>query len=328
VIALVTGVAGFIGSTLAARLLADGHDVVGVDVLTDYYDPQVKRENLRRLEHPRFRFVEVDLAAADIAPLVADAELVFHQAGQPGVRASWGRSFERYVVDNIGATQRLLELALEAPGLRRFVFASSSSVYGDALRYPTRESDLPQPVSPYGVTKLAAEHLCTLYARTYALPTASLRYFTVYGPRQRPDMAFTRFCRAVHDDREIELYGTGEQVRDFTYVDDVVEANLRVGLADVEHVPAGSVFNVAGGASTTVNEVLDLLATISGKEVRVARHAAVPGDAYRTGGNTTALRRATGWVPRIGLEEGLAEQYRWVAGSAGSEPVTRHGAGR
>ena len=327
-IVLVTGVAGFIGSTLAARLLADDHDVVGVDVLTDYYDPQVKRENLRRLEHPRFQFVEADLTTTDLAPLVADAELVFHEAGQPGVRASWGKAFERYVADNIAATQRLLEAAVEAPGLRRFVFASSSSVYGDAPRYPTRETDLPQPVSPYGVTKLAAEHLCTLYARTYDLPTVSLRYFTVYGPRQRPDMAFTRFCRAVHDDRAIELYGTGEQVRDFTYVDDVVEANLRVGLADVATVPAGTVFNVAGGASTTVNEVLELLATISGKEVRVTRHPAVPGDAYRTGGNTTALRRATGWVPRVGLEEGLAAQYRWVGGPAGSEAVTGPGARR
>jgi UDP-glucuronate 4-epimerase len=327
VIVLVTGVAGFIGSTLAARLLADYHDVVGVDVLTDYYDPQVKRENLRRLEHPRFRFVETDLTTGDIAPLVAQAELVFHEAGQPGVRASWGTAFDRYIVDNIASMQRLLELAVQAPNLRRFVYASSSSVYGDAERFPTLETDLPQPVSPYGVTKLAAEHLCTLYARNYGLPTVSLRYFTVYGPRQRPDMAFTRFCQAVHADREIELYGTGEQVRDFTYVDDVVEANLRVGLAGVEQVPAGSVYNVAGGASTTVNEVLALLARISGKEVRVTRHPAVRGDAFRTGGNTTALRRATGWVPQVGLEEGLTEQYRWAAGMAASTAATRPAGG-
>lgn len=323
--ALVTGAAGFVGSTLAARLLADGWDVVGVDALTDYYDPQIKRTNLTRLDHPRFRFVEADLTTADLTPLLADAELVFHQAGQPGVRASWGSAFERYTLDNIGATQRLLESAVAAPRLTRFVFASSSSVYGDAERYPTRETDLPQPVSPYGVTKLAAEHLCTLYARTYGLPTASLRYFTVYGPGQRPDMAFTRFCQAVHDDREIELYGSGEQVRDFTYVDDVVEANVRVALAGVENVPPGAVLNVAGGASTTVNEVLALLGTISGKEIRVARGPVVAGDVRRTGGNTSAIRKATGWVPQVGLEEGLAQQYEWATTSV---PRTGHGAGR
>ena len=296
-----------------------------MDAVTDYYDPQVKRENLRRLEHPRFRFVEDDLNTADLPALVADAELVFHQAGQPGVRASWGSAFERYTTDNIGATQRLLEAALGAPHLRRVVFASSSSVYGDAPRYPTRETDLPQPVSPYGVTKLAAEHLCTLYARTYALPTVSLRYFTVYGPGQRPDMAFTRFCRAAGDGREIEVFGSGDQVRDFTFVDDVVEANLRVALADADRVPPGAVFNVAGGASTTVNEVLELLASISGREIRVARRDTVPGDVRRTGGDTTAIRRATGWVPRVGLEEGLAAQYRWAVDGV---PRAAHPVGR
>jgi nucleoside-diphosphate-sugar epimerase len=324
VTALVTGAAGFVGSTVAARLLADGHDVVGVDAFTDYYDPRVKRANLQRLAHPRFRLVEADLTAADLAPLLADAELVFHQAGQPGVRASWGKAFERYTLDNVHATQRLLESAIDAPRLRRFVYASSSSVYGDAERYPTTETDLPRPISPYGVTKLAAEHLCTLYARTRGLPTVSLRYFTVYGPGQRPDMAFTRFCRAVHDGRPIEVYGSGEQVRDFTYVDDVVEANMRVALADAAAVPAGSVFNVAGGASTTVNEVLELLGRISGREVRVDRGPAVAGDVRRTGGETTALRRATGWDPKIGLEEGLTQQYRWATSTPADPPAPAH----
>jgi UDP-glucuronate 4-epimerase len=311
--ALVTGAAGFIGGRIASRLLADGHDVVGVDAVTDYYDRRIKQANLQRLDHPRFRFVEGDLNAVDLATILADVELVFHEAGQPGVRSSWGTDFGRYAADNICATQRLLEHARGAERLRRFVFASSSSVYGEAERYPTEETDRPQPVSPYGVTKLAAEHLCTLYAHNYELPTVSLRYFTVYGPGQRPDMAFTRFCRAVHEDRPIELYGTGEQVRDFTYVDDVVEANLRVGAADTAQVPPGAVFNVAGGASATVNEVLELLGTISGKEVRVTRSAPVPGDVLRTGGSTRAIRRATGWVPQVGLREGLEEQYRWAA---------------
>jgi nucleoside-diphosphate-sugar epimerase len=309
---LVTGVAGFIGSRLADRLLGDGHDVVGVDALTDHYDPDVKRANLRGLEHPRFRFVEGDLNALDLAPLTEDVEVVFHEAGQPGVRSSWGSDFTRYADDNICATQRLLEAAVGARDLRRFVFASSSSVYGEAERYPTQETDLPRPVSPYGVTKLAAEHLCTLYAHAHGLPTASLRYFTVYGPGQRPDMAFTRFCRAVHEGRQIELYGTGEQVRDFTYVDDVVAANLAVASADAG-VPAGAVLNVAGGASTTVNEVLALLGEISGKEVRVSRRPSMRGDVTRTGGSTAAIRSATGWAPTVGLRVGLEEQYRWAA---------------
>ena len=312
--ALVTGTAGFVGSTLARRLLADGHDVVGVDSVNDYYDRQLKRANLGRLASTGFQFVEADLNAVDLPSLLARTEVVFHLAGQPGVRSSWGSEFDRYVTDNVRATQRLLEAALHADRLRRFVFASSSSVYGDAERYPTEETDRPQPLSPYGVTKLAAEHLCTLYARNHGVPTVSLRFFTVYGPRQRPDMAFTRFCRAVSDGREIEVYGTGEQVRDFTYVDDVVEANLQVGTADIGSVPAGSVFNVAGGSSTTVNEVLALLGEISGRAVRVVRGAPVLGDVLRTGGSTEALSKATGWMPRVGLREGLEEQYRWAAG--------------
>ena len=309
--ALVTGVAGFVGSTLAARLVADGHDVVGVDALTDNYDPALKRENAQRLVHPRFRLVEADLNTVDLAALTDDVEVVFHQAGRPGVRTSWGTDFSTYATDNICATQRLLEAVRESPRLRRFVYASSSSVYGDAERYPTEETDRPQPVSPYGVTKLAAEHLCTLYARNYGVPTASLRYFTVYGPRQRPDMAFPRFCHAVRDGREIEIYGDGEQVRDFTYVDDVVEANVRA--AETPDLAPGSVLNVAGGSSTTVNEVLELLGEISGREVRAIRGAPVPGDVLRTGGSTHAIRKATGWVPRTGLREGLEEQYRWAA---------------
>lgn len=311
-----TGAAGFVGSALAGRLIADGHDVVGVDALTDYYDPRVKWTNLRRLEGPRFQLVEADLNDIDLDPLTADADVVFHEAGQPGVRASWGAEFGRYATDNVCATQRLLESALRANHLRRFVFASSSSVYGNAMRYPCEETDLPQPLSPYGVTKLAAEHLCTLYARNYDLPTVALRYFTVYGPGQRPDMAFTRFCRAVHDGREIDIYGDGEQVRDFTYVDDVVEANLLVGAAEPAGLAPGAVLNVAGGTSTTVNEVLELLGTISGKEVQASRGPAVPGDVLRTGGSTQAIRKTTGWLPRIGLQEGLEKQYRWAAGPA------------
>jgi UDP-glucuronate 4-epimerase len=307
---LVTGVAGFVGSTLARRLLADGHDVVGVDALTDYYDPRLKRDNLRDIAHPRLQLVEADLNTVDLAGLLADVEVVYHQAGQPGVRKSWGADFDGYLQANVGATQKLLEAALRAPRLSRLVYASSSSVYGNALRYPTQETDRPQPLSPYGVTKLAAEHLCVLYARNYGLPTVSLRYFTVYGPRQRPDMAFTRFCSAVRDGAEIPVFGTGDQVRDFTYVDDVVEANTRVATADI---PAGTVLNVAGGTSTTVNEVIELLGEISGRVPAVRRGDPVPGDVERTGGSTAAIRAAVGWAPTVALKEGLAEQYQWAA---------------
>ncbi len=310
--ALVTGAAGFIGSALASRLLAEGHDVVGVDALTDYYDPGIKRANLRRIAHPRLEVIQADLSALDLEPLLADVDVVYHHAGQPGVRSSWGRDFTRYSRDNVDATQRLLEAALLATRLTRFVLASSSSIYGAAERYPTLETDRPQPFSPYGVTKLAAEHLCMAYTANHGLPTVCLRYFTVYGPHQRPDMGFARFCRAVHDGQHLELYGSGDQVRDFTYVDDVVEANLRVAAADI---PPGSVFNVAGGAETTVNQVLDLLEEISGREILVKHSETAPGDMARTGGSTDALRAATGWAPRTPLRAGLEEQYRCVAAS-------------
>ena len=218
---VVTGVAGFLGSHLTERLLAAGHEVVGVDAFTPFYDPRRKRRNLEAaLAHPRFRLLELDLGADDPARL-PDAELVFHFAAQAGVRPSWGDGFAEYARHNVLATQRLLE-RYEARPPRRFVYASSSSVYGDAERLPTRESDLPRPYSPYGVTKLAGEHLCLLYQRNRGLPATALRFFTVYGPRQRPDMAFHRLLEAALDGRPFEVYGDGRQSRDFTYVADAV----------------------------------------------------------------------------------------------------------
>lgn len=307
--ALVTGAAGFIGSHLSQRLLAEGHDVIGVDNLSSYYADSLKRNNLTAIAHPRFTFVQDDLADADLGPLLDGVEVVYHLAGQPGVRSSWGDMFADYVRANILATQRLLEAARSRDDLR-LVYASSSSVYGDAETFPTGESDLPRPRSPYGVTKLAAEHMCGLYAANFGLPTVSLRFFTVYGPRQRPDMAFTRFLSAARDGQQLTIYGTGEQIRDFTYVDDIVEALVRSGTIPT---PAGSVFNVSGGGSHSINEVLGEIESIVGKPLDIRREAVARGDVRRTSADITALSRALDWSPRVQLGDGLRRQWDWLS---------------
>ena len=228
-----TGAAGFIGSHLCERLLADGHEVVGIDSFSDYYERERKEQNLSAARaQPNFTLEVVDLVDADLARILDGATVVFHLAGQPGVRPSWGGHFDRYVHDNIVATQRLLE-SLRESQLQKLVFASSSSVYGDAEMFPTKESALPRPVSPYGMTKLAAEHLTFVYMRNFGIPATSLRYFTVYGPRQRPDMAFCRFMEALVDNEEIEIFGDGEQTREFTYVSDAVDGTVKAASADV-----------------------------------------------------------------------------------------------
>ncbi|MGO4473843.1 NAD-dependent epimerase/dehydratase family protein [Arthrobacter sp. M-10] len=310
--ALVTGAAGFVGSTLSARLLADGHDVVGIDSLTDYYDINIKRANLSTIAHPKFSFHQVDINTADLGLLLHDVDYIFHQAGQPGVRKSWGEEFIEYTSANIGATQRLLEAARSCKKLKRFVYASSSSIYGDAENYPTTEEATPKPMSPYGVSKLAAEHLCTLYAKNFGVPTVSLRYFTVYGPRQRTDMAFTRFVKAAATNGSIHIYGSGEQVRDFTYVDDIVQANISA--AEIDSLP-GSVFNVAGGTSISVNGVLALLENLHGAPLNVAYVDKVAGDVTRTGGDTSKIEKAFSWRAKTTLERGLERQLDWAYGN-------------
>lgn len=306
---LVTGAAGFVGSNLSRELLKRGDVVIGIDSLTDYYSPELKRRNLETLKNDRFQFVNGDLNTVDLNAILRDVEVVFHQAGQPGVRKSWGTDFVTYVDANIAATQRLLEHLREIPSLRRFVYASSSSVYGDAERYPTLETDRPQPRSPYGVTKLAAEHLCGLYASNFGVPTVSLRYFTVYGPGQRPDMAFTRFTQAAATGSEITLFGTGEQVRDFTYISDVVAANIAAADAAIK---PGSVFNVAGGSNISVNGALEIIRDLAGRPLDIRREAVVKGDVFRTGGDTTKIRSAIGWEPVISIEEGLRLHFEWA----------------
>ena len=305
--ALVTGAAGFIGSTLADRLLADGARVTGVDRFTDYYDPALKRRNLEdAVRHPRFTLLELDLAAADLAAL-PDVDVVFHQAAQPGVRASWGSEFGTYVHDNVLATQRLLERYRDA-ALERFVYASSSSVYGDAERFPTDEAQLPRPFSPYGVSKLAGEHLALLYGRNFGLRVAALRYFTVYGPRQRPDMAFHRFCRALLGGGTIVVYGDGRQSRDFTFIADAVEANLCAW----QRAAAQGVYNVGGGSQVEVLQAVAILERALGAKANLRFEPRPPGDPLRTRADATRLREGLGYATRVGIEEGLAAQAAWA----------------
>jgi nucleoside-diphosphate-sugar epimerase len=308
--ALLTGAAGFIGSTLAERLLRDGADVVALDCFTDYYPRAIKEHNLAGLRNqPRFRLIESRIQDADLAGLLADRTHVFHLAAQAGVRKSWGRDFVIYIENNIEATHVLLEACVGGP-VERFVYASSSSVYGDSASLPTREDAPPQPVSPYGVTKLAAEHLCSLYHANYGVPAVSLRYFTVYGPRQRPDMAFHRFLRAMICDQPITLYDDGEQTRDFTYVHDAVTAAVAAATMGVP----GRVYNIGGGSRVSVNQVLEMIGRVSGRPPQVRVDPAQKGDMRHTHADTRLARTDLGFVPTVELEEGLTAEYQWLTG--------------
>src|SRR6266516_402108 len=307
---LVTGVAGSVGSHLVERLLADGHEVCGVDGFIDYYPRSFKEKNLIG---PRswksFTFVEGDLITMDLSPLIEGVDWIFHQAAQAGVRASWGQEFSRYVDCNILVTQRLLEAVKDARELRRFVYASSSSVYGDTTTLPVTESIIPRPVSPYGVTKLAAEHLCTLYHRNFGVPTVSLRYFTVYGPRQRPDMAFHRFCKTILEHQPIHVYDDGLQTRDFTYISDVVEANIRAAISDAA---PGQIINIAGGSRVTIQQVLQLLQEISGTPINVTYGKKQYGDVRDTFADTKGAEKVLGYHPLVPLREGLANEFEYI----------------
>jgi nucleoside-diphosphate-sugar epimerase len=307
--ALVTGAAGFVGSTLAERLIADGADVVGIDSFTDFYPRTIKDANLRGLSGCNaFRLVQSRLQDADLASLLADRTHVFHLAAQAGVRKSWGHDFAAYTSNNVEATQVLLEACTKV-ALERIVYASSSSVYGDEVEMPMREDARPQPVSPYGVTKLAAEHLCRLYHVNFGLPTVSLRYFTVYGPRQRPDMGFHKFLRAVILDEPVTVYGDGEQTRDFTFVSDIVEANV----AAAARGAPGGVYNIGGGSRVSVNQVLDMIGRVSGRRPRITVDPRQKGDMRHTYADTARARADLGFVPAVGLEEGLTAQFRWLS---------------
>jgi nucleoside-diphosphate-sugar epimerase len=314
VTSLVTGAAGFVGSHLCERLLREGHQVIGLDVFADYYPRAAKEANLAGFrDAPGFRFVEGDLTRMDLTPLVGDATYIFHQAGQPGVRPSWGKDFDVYLDCNIRATQRLLEAARTVGRVRCLVYASSSSVYGETRDLPLREDSPTRPYSPYGVTKLAAEHLCSLYHANYGVPTVSLRYFTVYGPRQRPDMGFHKFIRAALGDRPIVVYGDGEQTRDFTFVADAVEANY---LATAPWA-VGQVFNIGGGSRCSVNHVLATLEEILGRPIRREPGPPQPGDVSHTWADTRRARETLGFAPGVSLRDGLAHEVAWMRDQLG-----------
>ena len=308
--ALVTGAAGFIGSHLAGALLDRGAEVAGIDCFTDYYGREVKEANVATLAgRPGFRFDEAALQTVDLARLLDGVTHVFHLAAQAGVRKSWGRDFTTYTTHNVDATQRLLEAVKERP-IDRLVYASSSSVYGDLAVIPMTEDVPLHPVSPYGVTKLAAEHLCHLYHVNHGVPAVSLRYFTVYGPRQRPDMAFHRFIRAALTAQPITLYGDGEQTRDFTFVADAVAATMAAG----DRGTAGAVYNIGGGSRISINGVLEKIAHITGRTLDVRREAPQKGDMRDTFADTTRARADLGFAPGHSLDAGLSAECEWLAG--------------
>jgi nucleoside-diphosphate-sugar epimerase len=306
--ALVTGAAGFIGSTLTERLLRSGADVIGLDSFTDYYSRSAKERNLDTARGSSgFRFVESRIQDANLPDILADRTHVFHLAAQAGVRKSWGRDFDVYTSNNIEATQVLLEACAGRP-IERLVYASSSSVYGDNVSMPMREDALPEPVSPYGVTKLAAEQLCYLYHVNYQVPTVALRYFTVYGPRQRPDMGFHKFLRATMLGQPISVFGDGEQTRDFTFVEDAVTATVA---AATRGVP-GRVYNIGGGSRVTVNHVLEVIGRVAGRPPIVTVEHTQKGDMRHTYANTDRARHDLAFVPAFTLEQGLTAEYQWL----------------
>ena len=303
--ALVTGCVGFIGSHLVDRLLEHGYEVIGIDCFTDYYSKEIKEKNISNaLNHKNFEFIEEDILEMNDFP---EVDYVFHEAAQAGVRASWGKSFEIYTRNNIEATQKLLEFYKDL-SIKKFVYASSSSVYGDT-ELPMKENSLLKPVSPYGVTKLAGENLCYLYYKNYGVPTVSLRYFTVYGPRQRPDMAIHKFVQAILKSKEITVFGDGTQTRDFTYVDDAVEANILSAKSNL----AGEVFNIGGGSRIGVNELIKKTEEILGKKAMIENIEKQKGDVRDTLAEASKAKELLDWSPKVNIDEGLKKYMRWLS---------------
>ena len=307
---IVTGVAGFIGSHLAEALLKQGVEVIGIDQFNDYYDPRLKEDNVANLKQfANFKLIRNDIEALDWQSLLQPVDVVYHQAAQAGVRASWGEGFINYTTRNINATQIILEAAREVKSLQRIVYASSSSIYGNAATMPTPETLCPQPVSPYGITKLAGERLCWLYQQNFGVPVTALRYFTVYGPRQRPDMAFYKFFKAAIKGNAISIYGDGQQTRDYTFVSDVVAANLAAG--EVPEV-IGKVFNIGGGSRVTLMGLLEIMEQVIGQPIRKNYMEKAKGDARHTSADIIKAKNILGYVPQVSLAEGLTREWEWI----------------
>lgn len=305
---LITGVAGFIGSHLAEKLLAAGHEVVGVDSFLDNYPRRFKERNLAGfIGNSKFTFIESDLLQLDLVAQLRGISYAFHLAGQPGVRSSWGKEFSRYTENNIAATQLLLEAAKNST-LSKFVYASTSSVYGDTEDLPMREDGGTRPVSPYGATKLAAEHLCHLYCKAFGVPTVALRFFTVYGPRQRPDMFFHILMGALLRGEEVPLYDDGEQTRDFTYCGDIVDGIVGAAL----YPGQGEIFNLGGGSEVSLLDAIQLVEKVSGRKAKLKRFDRQLGDVRHTSARLDQARSKLAYAPKIGLEQGLAAEWQWV----------------
>jgi nucleoside-diphosphate-sugar epimerase len=305
---LITGVAGFIGSHLAEKLLQEGHEVLGIDKFLDNYPRNLKDNSLSVFaQHPRFSFLDQDLMLVDLKQLLSDVTYVFHLAGQPGVRASWGQDFAKYSENNIRATQMLLEAA-KGSRLAKFVYASTSSVYGDTDDLPMREDGRTRPVSPYGVSKLAAEHLCYLYWKAFGVPTVALRFFTVYGPRQRPDMFFHIFMRGLLREEEVPLYDDGEQTRDFTFCSDIVSGIL----GGAFYPGSGDVFNLGGGTQTSLLSAIAMIGKITGRSAKLKRFDRQKGDVRHTNASIEAAKAKLGYFPQVRLEEGLTREWDWI----------------
>ena len=307
---IITGVGGFIGSHLAETILKQGKQIIGIDQINDYYDPCLKEANIDRLkQYSGFKFIRNSIQNLDWLELLKNVDVIYHQAAQAGVRASWGDGFRDYTERNINATQIILEAASKTSSLKRFVFASSSSVYGNAQRMPTPETISPLPVSPYGISKLAAERMCLLYHHNFNVPVTALRYFTVYGPRQRPDMAFHKFFKAAVRKEAISIYGDGQQTRDFTFISDVVAANLAV--ASVPEA-IGEVFNIGGGSRAVLADVLATMEKIIGNPIKQEFADRARGDARHTSADISKAQKILDYNPRISLEEGLTKEWEWI----------------
>jgi nucleoside-diphosphate-sugar epimerase len=307
---IVTGVAGFIGSHLAETLLKQGAEVIGIDEFNNYYSCQLKQNNLLNLkQYPEFKLIQASIQDLDWQKLLQSVDVVYHQAAQAGVRASWGQDFHYYTERNINATQVILEAAKQVKSLQRIVYASSSSIYGDAATMPTPETLCPKPVSPYGITKLAGERLCWLYQQNFDVPITALRYFTVYGPRQRPDMAFHKFFQAAINNESISIYGDGQQTRDYTYVSDVVAANLAAG-----ELPeaVGEIFNIGGGSRVTLMELLEIMEQVIGHPMSKDYVEKAAGDARHTSADVSKAKKILNYVPQVSLVEGLTAEWKWI----------------